>query len=236
MRAYVCVYRHTAQNKLPQAVNKLCAKYLKNYPNSFYDWCDDPSFFCSAETGNPVTWGVCRTNVRKNVGKGVIIIYFCARQDPNNKKMWDYYYVGFGVCADTLIGRQARLKIWTQPHKYPFKDYFNILIDSKGNHREYTGDHPDYKKRMKASYVIFDEHRSSFRVDNPLHVAAFDANSSGFQETWINSKKVDALKKVLFTDNGITRGLRIKNRQRAHVHIHIKEAPDDFEDNLRRIT
>lgn len=234
MKAYVCVYRHLVGKKMPIGKGKLLERYLEEYPNSLYDWGDDPAFFCASKTKSAVTWGVCRRDVREHVVKGGVVIFFCAKQDVINHKSWKYYYVGFGVCGDMLRGRRERLRIWSEPKRYPFGAYFNILINKDDKHREYTGNHDDWQKRIKAPYIIFDQKRSSFILGEPLLVASFGEDDK--VELWRENTEVDRLKEIVFTENVSRRSLRTTHPQMAHRHIRINDVDEEFEKELKQFT
>ncbi len=121
--------------------------------NNFYDWGDDPSFFMSKQlfgNFNHVTWGVCRRNVRIQLSEGDVVIFFCGKAD---KRFWNYYFIGYGTVQCALANRQ---QIWTEEAYKSYRKYYNVLVNINGNHYEPFGEpHDDWKKRIQASYIIF---------------------------------------------------------------------------------
>ena len=120
MKAYVCVYLHPVPHRreflLTQqaaADHPMLQRYLDGYEREdcFYDWGDDPSFFCASEvlgSSNGATWGVCRRDVRAAVSRGDVIAFFCGREQPPG--YWQYFYVGVGTVGSLL----DRERIWAQ--------------------------------------------------------------------------------------------------------------------------
>lgn len=50
-----------------------------------YDVGDDPAFFSARFHSGPVTWGVCRSDVRRAVQPGDIVAFFSAQRDETTK-------------------------------------------------------------------------------------------------------------------------------------------------------
>lgn len=96
----------------------LCAS-RKGFP---FDLGDDPSFAASARTGGPLTWGVCRTDVRNSLKKGDLVVFFAGEQGPLPPRR--YWYVGYATVARFM--RQS--SVWTSKKGKPFRAYKNLLI------------------------------------------------------------------------------------------------------------
>ena len=183
MNLYLSVYRQPIPKSgdlksawREASSNEALQEYLQRYENRFkknkrcfYDWGDDPSFFAEARFGGSVTWGACRSNVRKMLNPEDVVIFFCAQQQ-RNKVQWKYYYVGLGTVAKVI---ECRERLWKEPSYKPYRQYFNLLVDSKGVHRELIACHTDWADRLEAPYIIFDTDptKTQFHVTNPLHVA-----------------------------------------------------------------
>ena len=90
MNAYICVYRQI--NPPPISIrdtanaatkNSHLQQFLNEYQDSFYDWGDDPSFFSAKymlSDVNRATWGVCRRDVRADLEKGDVVVFFCGSE------------------------------------------------------------------------------------------------------------------------------------------------------------
>ena len=188
MKCYVCVYRQPVLNKRKwerswrEAGNKRgLRKYLELYRSGieqdaacFYDWGDDPAFFAAEEffgDVNRASWGVCRRNVRERLCKGDLVIFFCAKALED--RTWEYYYIGLGTVSETL----DRGLIWSSEEYKPYRDFFNLLVDSKGDQCEYLYDkhNDDWPRRANAPYILFDtsKKRTHFNLVNPILVATY---------------------------------------------------------------
>lgn len=91
-----------------------------------YDLGDDPSYFVADKTGGPVTWGVCRPDVRSRVSVGDIVAFFAvdqrSRQEPKQ-----YIFVG----AHTVAAKVSHQSIHVDQDLAHLRDYFNLLIRPK---------------------------------------------------------------------------------------------------------
>ncbi len=234
MKAFICVYRHLIPNnadikrtieiadKKKPAVHMFLAAYNKD--SCFYDWGDDPAFFSAKEyfgDWQHATWGICRRDVRCQLSKGDLVIYFCGKQQSTNLKIWDYYFIGFGTVADLVFREQ----IWRDNRYAIYREFLNVLAKPENGglvQYEFFGKgHQDWDKRITAPYVIFDQQNTDFNLDNPLRVATKSENSP--IESWNsgNNELAKWLEKSLFIDFGITRRLRTQSEQHAHRHIPI---------------
>ena len=250
MNAYVCVYRQItpppgAKKKTEQAATRddLLRKFLNEYDGSFYDWGDAPSFFAAQHMLGDVrkaTWGVCRSDVRSDLGKGDVVVFFCGSQNKDEGP-WRYYFIGFGTVRE-LVRRRALL--WTKPAYAPYRKFYNLLTESDGKWREVF--HPfhrkDWERRAQAPYVVFDRARSAFNLNSPHAVATWDGE--GNQETWKRDRRTREIERLLFVERGIERRLRTSRTGFAHVKLNLlrdgnKTRPgrslSDFTDALSRL-
>jgi hypothetical protein len=160
--------------------------------------------------------GVCRRNVRIQLSAGDVVIFFSGKL---NQGFWNYYFIGFGTVQLALLDRKT---IWNKDMFSLYRKFFNILIDSNGEHFEPFGEpHNDWKKRIEAPYIFFNPSNeyTNFNLVNPLHVAFCDPKEN-LIETWLENDLSIYLKECLFIKHFKThRNLRINNVQRAHVHI-----------------
>jgi hypothetical protein len=234
MKAFVCVYRHPVTHrkkrlKVEKAAEgqPLLRKFLAEYPKStcFYDWGDDPAFFCAKEIlGHPTyaTWGVCRRPVRNQLARGHLVIFFCGRQSQSRANIWDYYFIGFGTVKEAV----SRRKLWEDGRYSRFRDFYNTLAKPAGDdwiqHELFGSKHSDWRFRSSAPYIIFEESESltDFNLTNPLHVATKLDKSP--LEKWHSGRDalVKRLEDCLFVRFGISRRLRVENHF-AHPQIAI---------------
>ena len=229
-KAFICVYRHiefsnNRRKKTETAAQEtpILYKFLETYEDNFYDWGDDPSFFAATEFNGNVkfaTWGVCRRDVRRQLNKNDLIIFFCGKE---KNKSWDYYFTGYGTVKDTLFDR---LLIWKDDKYKKYRNYFNLLIDKNDKHREpFGGNHDNYIKRKEAPYIFFDTNpeKTNFNLINPLKVASYDPRIDETEAWAIGDKLVDRLETLLLKKHfNTSRKLRSTHGQMPHRHIRLK--------------
>lgn len=230
MKAFICVYRHPQLGKEKKPIeaaaksDTLLAKFLNQYnkTTNFYDLGDDPAFFAAKEifnNENYATWGVCRRDVRQQVNKDDLIIFFCGRQEENR---WDYYYVGFGTIEYTMKDRH---EIWEKEIYKDYRMFYNLLINSDNEWFEPFGiKHPDWKTRVKAPYIFFStiESLTDFNLINPIKVATCKPSISLIENWYSDIPLVKEIETCLFTNQfNPNRRLRINNHQIAHRHIQL---------------
>ena len=114
--AYLCP-AHIECRRLEDLSESASAFYEAVAQDPFpHDVGDDPSFFSARYHNGPVTWGVCRSDVRGAIKDGDWVVFFAAVDRSENAK--DYYLVaaqevaekegdGSGGTPD-LIGRRGR--------------------------------------------------------------------------------------------------------------------------------
>ncbi|MHB8390769.1 MAG: hypothetical protein ACYDBH_14510 [Acidobacteriaceae bacterium] len=226
MNAYLCTYRQitpprSALKKMELAAkqNSLLRRFLDGYEGSFFDWGDDPSFFAAKHMLGDVrraTWGVCRRDVRSNLEKGDIVVFFCARQNKE-KRLWRYYFIGFGAVREVVRCREL---LWTSHVYAPYRKFYNVLTASDGKQREtFYPFHKDWERRAEAPYVLFDAARSAFNLDSPHHVATWDSEAN--HEAWRGDPRTSKIEQLLFVDRGIERRLRTSRTGYAHVKLNL---------------
>ena len=167
VKAYLCTYCHKKPTRGERQGTREAAEqdpllrmFIDGYDRSYYDWGDNPSFFAAEHLLGDVgkaSWGVCRPDVRKTLGKGDLVVFFCGRQE---ERVWRYYFVGFGILRETVA---PRARLWTCPTYAKYRDFYNVLVDAHGGHLEMSHPfHNDWERRANAPYVIFDGEISSF--------------------------------------------------------------------------
>ena len=85
-----------------------------------YDNGDDPSFY-QARRGNPLTWGVCRQNVRNAVQKDDIVV-FIAFTKLSGK-------IVYRLCAVATVGYKLDHRFVTEEPDLNGREYINVLIE-----------------------------------------------------------------------------------------------------------
>jgi hypothetical protein len=245
-KAFVCVYQHTkatADEKQLTAEERpedpLLQSFLTHYDelDCFYDWGDDPSFFAATHLlGNPAaaSWGVCRSDVRKQLRRGDFIVWFCAKYDLATAGRICYFFIG---CTTVLYVVGDRRHIWTERRYMPYRKFYNVLarLNGGGALEQYETFHrfhnDDWQRRATAPYIIFDPDPTMSVVDlnHPLLVACREPRER--LETWRNGVvRVAKLRRVLLSDNGIPRNLRTNNLQQTHrqIALHKYVLPDQL--------
>jgi hypothetical protein len=238
VKAFICVYRHLVPSREELQQTRLVARQdpklqtfldLYDNPDCFYDWGDDPGFFAASEIfGSPAhaSWGVCRPDVRRQLGAGDFIIFFCARQNRESRGTWDYFLV---ACA-TVLDSVSREDLWTSDGYKGYRRFYNVLAEWKDGlylHREaFWRHHDDWERRLESGYIIFDPDPRVTCVDmsTPLRVARRYPSES-LEQWFSDDKRVADLEELLFNNLGITRRLRSTNPRIPHRHISLHNAP-----------
>ncbi len=243
MNFYVCVYLQGVFEKVnglnkarkESANNRALKEYLDRYKNMykrrldknnkrigrFYDWGDDPAFFAAeyfSKDINKATWGVCRPNVRKELQKRDIVVFFCAQQQKD-ETTWKYYYVGLGTVGKVV---QPREKIWKRQRYAEYKKFFNLIINSKSCHWETINPHKDWAHRLASPYIIFDDSdkMTHFNVANPLHVATYKEDAAPWKgnilEVWeLSDELVNKIDELVGERDS---GSRLRTTNKYHPH------------------
>ena len=238
MKCYVCVYRQPVLNirkwerSWREAGNKRgLRKYLKLYRSGFehgstcfYDWGDDPAFFAAEEflgDVNQASWGVCRRNVREKLCSGDVVIFFCAKALED--RIWEYYYIGLGTVSQTL----DRCLIWSSEAYKPYRDFFNLLVDSGGAPYEFIYDkhESDLCARADAPYILFDtsKNRTHFNLANPLLVATYQLEDVPWRgdviERWhLGDERVSAVYREIPKRSTVGKKLRTGQTDQGYPH------------------
>jgi hypothetical protein len=88
-----------------------------------YDIGDDPSFSCSKMSGGPLTWGICRPDVRNPIRLGDIVVFFSFREIKEAME------TEYRLCAVATVNKKVRMTdLWKHPELERFKSYDNLLI------------------------------------------------------------------------------------------------------------
>lgn len=227
MNAYLCTYRH--KKPLPREWRRttetanndgLLRSYLDCYESSYYDWGDDPSFFCAQHFMGDVkhaSWGVCRADVRCGLKPDDMIVFFCGYE---HKWGWSYYFTGPGTVRE-VISREA---LWADQAYKNYRSFYNVLARPDGDHlvqHEIIHDHhKDWKRRAKAPYVIFDPQASWFNLKRPHLVARWDRKTKG-PEKWAADERSQELEQLLFRERGISRRLRTSTTGYGHSKLNL---------------
>jgi hypothetical protein len=123
-----------------------CAISANEWP---YDNGDDPSFFVARRSGGPLTWGVCRQDVRTAIQPGSIVVFF------SYTKTDTVYRYRMSAVA-TVSEKLDRRAVFSDPRFAPRADqYLNLLIrpendgwkyDESDRHKSHR--HPDWLWRV----------------------------------------------------------------------------------------
>jgi len=246
VKAFVCVYRHPIppvgdweKTNAAAREDPLLQKFLYQYNNSgcYYDWGDDPSFFAARErlcSVGSASWGVCRSDVRGQLSVGDYVVFFCAKQDSKDSRIWDYYFIG---CA-TVEHCISRNVLWNDRRFVSYREFYNVLVKVQNGklvqHETFHKYHDNWRVRAAAPFVIFNADHSvtKINIDSPLYVARKEPKA--LVERWFSDRdcKVRHLEKLLFSDLQIPRRLRIPTYRNANRHIALHDAPGLFRDDI----
>ncbi len=232
MNAYLCTYRRRTPSPRERRQTDAAAKhdpllrvFLEGYNHSYYDWGDDPSFFAAQHLLGDVrkaSWGVCRRDVRSTLGVGDLVVFFCGCE---NEHIWRYYFVGFGTVRELVKPRAA---LWTDPAHASYRKFYNVLVRPVGGrlvHSEvFHNYHDDWKRRAKAPYVLFDAAHSAFNLKSPHHVATWRKHGTSIREKWADDARSKGIKRLLFVERGVDRGLRTSKSGYGHAKLNLLRA------------
>jgi len=217
---FVCVYKHRiptrsewASTETAAAADQHLQQFLDSYwaPDSYFDWGDDPSFFCgSVLLGDAclASWSVCRPDVRKALAIGDGVAFFvCRPVVARHGENWrstghdDYFYIGCGTVGAKLTNRH---ELWELAKYAPYRHFYNILVRPREDgtlHQSETfhSYHADWRKRAEAPLIFFDPAKSCFDLKSPHYVARFDP-SHGLPEVWMGDPTSQRLERLLFGD------------------------------------
>lgn len=245
-RLYVLAYINRSPSGPPDNGSELGHAYYaaisdaKSWP---YDIGDDPSFFASQYTGSPITWGICRRDVRSAIEPGDWVAFFSATRDS--------------ISRTTLYRFAAVMKVAIkidQPSIFishpEYCDYLNLLVRPKGRgwvhheagvppkewHADWLWRISDGKLRkdevlrlqnkfvagtalpisVGKNYVIFESDQAVVAATPPV---VADHHVGAPREMWHSD---DASQQIhMLTFGSSKRGLRINNQQRPHRHANL---------------
>jgi hypothetical protein len=125
---YVAVYLVRPPEKghdseIAAAFYKEAAAFYKDTARSRfpYDVGDDPTFFSAGRLGGPITWGVCRPDVRCPIRKDDGIVFFAEQKDSQDTKTTHYRFVAALRVADKM----QHTELWKHPL---FSQYLNLVV------------------------------------------------------------------------------------------------------------
>jgi hypothetical protein len=223
------------------------AFYAAAHPGSGfpYDAGDDPSFFSAAHYRGPITWGVCRRDLRCSIRKNDGVIFFAAQKDPQDNETIRYRFVAALRVADKM----QHISVCRHP---TFSHYLNLLVRPKDlgwEHHEPVAKHNDWLWRLScrtsslrrkdyidaghshtpgqslmidgqslptaSNYVVFSTSSAIIAPDPPL-VARYCKGEP--HESWQNDETSTEVRRLTLRNSD--RHLRTCNRQQPHRHIH----------------
>jgi hypothetical protein len=221
-----------------------------------FDIADDPAFFAAHCLGSPVTWGVCRPDVRTMIRPGDYAAFFAADREDQQTR---YLFVG-AFCVERKLSHAS---LWED--RQPFRDYLNLLIRPRGQGWEHFEPalakhlwHKDWLWRISGNtgrrkesvfraslshvagqplpyppadtYVVFSS-RSSAIPPSPILVATHSGGAG--VETWLTTQEAGAIRRLIYS--GTARGIRTRNRHQPHRHFRRSlENPGEFRELLGR--
>jgi hypothetical protein len=114
---------------LPSKANRLItAFYSATQADSLpFDIGDDPAFFSASYFNGPITWGVCRHDVRSAIHAGDWMVFFSARRACEGSDVTQYRFVA-ALCVETKLSQAA---LFGPDRHHPYCEYLNLLIRPK---------------------------------------------------------------------------------------------------------
>lgn len=226
----------------------------KDFP---YDIGDDPAFFSARHHGGPVTWGVCRHDVRNAIQLKDWGVFFAVSEKPEDGTKH------YQLVAALEVHKKIR---HTELFETPYRHYLNLLIrpDSSGwQHHEPALHHAEWHKdwlwraagthawRTPAcrkdcltetrNHSIPSETVRKVLADPPENYVIFGSENAIRPQTPISvaEYRKDDEQERWFCDErtqrikslifcGSRRGLRTTNVQQPHRHFHRDLADPDL--------
>ena len=252
-KLFVAAYLVSTDRERPASPNPIALRFsgaamTSGFP---YDLGDDPAFFSASECNGPVTWGVCRPDVRGAIAPGDWIAFFSASHPSQETAVTHYRFVA-ALCVERKI---RQVDIFVDSSHCLFRDYLNLLVRPNGAGWEHYEPglapskwHRDWLWRLcerrglrkKQVIRLGDDHHSgdelprsvaenyiifstgkSVIASKPPLVAVYRKGDTG--ETWEPDRRAQHIREHLFGTS--SRGLRTTNPQQPHRHFR-RELPD----------
>jgi len=260
---YIAVYLARPPGPAPGGASETETAFYAAPRSGFpYDAGDDPAFFSARRYGGPITWGVCRRDIRCSIRKDDGIVFIAAQDDPRDKTV-HYRFVAALRVADKMQHTAASVDPL-------FGRYLNLLIRPRGagwEHHEPVAkqNHRDWLWRITCQSLGL--HRNKFEAAGQSHkpgapltirghlvplasnYVVFGTSSATLaldtpliarfrrgqpHESWESDERSAAIRELILRDSN--RHLRTSNRQQPHRHIHHRDLKDaELEGTLRRI-
>jgi hypothetical protein len=118
------------QRHSPPAPSEMTRAFYKEAGESTfpYDIGDDPAFYSASYHHGPITWGVCRADVRQAIAVGDWIVFFSSELDGQNGTVTRYRFVA-ALCVENKLRHTSLF----QPHvSQSYSSYLNLLIRPSG--------------------------------------------------------------------------------------------------------
>jgi hypothetical protein len=246
---FVAVYHVRADPDVPANASPIRRAFQSACESSTFpfDLGDDPSFFAASHLKGPVTWGVCRPDVRGQLSPGDQVVFFAAERRPH---LTEYKFV-----ATLTVDRfTSHTDLWSDDSSN-LSRYLNLLVrPSKGGWEHYepglnpTGWHGDWMWRLcerrglrKSDLVRAGSNHVAGRElllpsGQPVPVGrnyvVFDHatamvlakpvvvathRAGAPAEDWHAEPRCDELRRWIYGDS--RRGLRTRNPQQPHRHF-----------------
>ncbi len=93
---------------------------------------DDPSCAHAGATGGPVTWGVCRADVRNELEVGDLVVFFAVDRLTDCRPA-RYVWIGYATVAQKV----SQVEIFVRDDLARFRQYPNLLIRPLARSRTY---------------------------------------------------------------------------------------------------
>lgn len=138
-------------------------RYVKCKPNSA--WLDnDPHFWKS-----PPTWGICRTDFRKQLNKDDYIFFVLPKYSKDEKDLdLPQMIYGYFKIVDH-IDHLTAYKSFPQKRMRNTNPNGNIIVDANGHYNEFDGDvHRSRFSQIRKHYIV--GHRSKNKFLKPQEI------------------------------------------------------------------
>lgn len=263
---FVAAYLSPLKRRPPARPSKFVASFYdacdaESFP---YDIGDDPSFFASRQLGGPVTWGICRPDVRGMIHQRDWVSFFSARRLFDLSAV--HYHFVAALQVEKLLSHASLFKTTSV-----LSSYLNLVMRPSGTGWEHhePGLHPrdwhdDWmwricrrsglrKKdvveasrahqdgaplRMGATPLPLADNYIVFGQESAIRptrpILVAEFRQGDLTERWIENPTAIKIRALVFGES--PRALRITNPQQPHRHFRrTLHSSDSWRHEMRQI-
>jgi hypothetical protein len=118
---FICAYHSQPGQDLKRATGHFASVEKAIMDGEWpYDNGDDPSFYVARHRG-PLTWGVCRTDVRSAIRPGDVVVFISFTEELKKQ-------IAYRLCAVATVAEKIEHTRVAQDQRFLSHPYINVLI------------------------------------------------------------------------------------------------------------